>query len=63
MKGIMKKLQQKAGFISIEGIIVWGLMIALGAWAWQKFYTMSETTIEHAIQINATAMDVAVSGE
>lgn len=63
MKGIIKFLQEKAGFISIEAIIVWGLMIALGAWAMQKFYNISEVTLDHAIEINATAMDVHVSGE
>lgn len=63
LKGIIKFLQEKAGFISIEAIIVWGLMIALGAWAMQKFYNISEVTLDHAIEINATAMDVHVSGE
>jgi DNA-binding transcriptional regulator of glucitol operon len=58
---MIKSLQEKAGFISIEGVIVWGLMIALGAWAWHRFYGASEVVIDNAIQINATAMDVHVT--
>lgn len=61
MKKYVKTLQEKSGFISIEAVILWGLMIALGAWAWTKFYAMSEEVVDHAIEINATAMDVSVS--
>ena len=55
---MLKKLQEKAGFISIEVIIVAGLMVALGAFAIQKFYAMGEDQTELALQRVAEVTNV-----
>lgn len=59
---IIKELQQKSGFISIESVIVSGLLLALGAWAWVRFYAISEIVIENAIDLNKEVQSVTVSG-
>jgi len=56
---MLKKLQEKAGFISIETIIVAGLMIALGAFAIQKFYLIGEEQTSNALANVNEVMTVA----
>ena len=56
---MLKKLQEKAGFISIETIIVAGLMIALGAFAIQKFYLIGEEQTNNALANVNEVMTVA----
>ena len=56
----MNKMQGKSGYISIETIIVWGLMMALGAYAWAKFYDLGEVTIDDAMRNVSTASNVNV---
>ena len=58
---MLKQLQEKAGFISIEVIIVAGLMIALGAFAIQKFYVMGQATTEDALANVEKVMSVATA--
>jgi type II secretory pathway pseudopilin PulG len=59
---MLKKLQEKAGFISIETIIVAGLMIALGAFAIQKFYLIGQEQTDNALAHVNEVMNVATSG-
>jgi type II secretory pathway pseudopilin PulG len=59
---MLKKIQEKAGFISIETIIVAGLMIALGAFAIQKFYLIGQEQTDNALANVNEVMSVAVSG-
>lgn len=61
MNKVMRKLQDKTGYISIELIIVAGLMTALGAWAWVKFYAMGETVIDSAINSVDSVENVVTS--
>ena len=58
---MIKQLQEKAGFISIEVIIVAGLMIALGSFAIQKFYLIGQTTTDEALANVEKVMSVAVA--
>lgn len=58
---MLRKLQEKAGFISIETIIVAGLMIALGAFAIQKFYTIGEEQTNNALANVNEVMTVATA--
>lgn len=58
---MMNLLQEKAGYISIEAVIVSGLLLALGAWAWIRFYATSQSMIDTAIDLTSQAMDVKVS--
>jgi len=46
---MLRKLQEKAGFVSIETIIVAGLMIALGAYAISRFYTAGQERTDEAL--------------
>lgn len=55
----MKKLQEKAGFISIETLIVAGLMVSLGAYAIQEFFNVGQMHTDHAINSVNRVMDVS----
>ena len=57
---MLKTLQNKAGFISIETIIVAGLMIGLGAYAISQFYAVGQVTTDAAIEKVNKVLDVAV---
>ena len=59
---MLKKLQAKTGFISIETVIVAGLMIGLGVFAITQFYTVGETSVNGAVDRINAVMDV-VAGE
>lgn len=59
---MLNKLQEKAGFISIETIIVAGLMVALGAYALSEFYTIGQMQTDRAMNSVNRVMEVAVSG-
>lgn len=49
MTDMLRQLQESAGFISIETIIVVGLMIALGVFAIQKFFDIGQEQTDHAM--------------
>ena len=57
---MLKTLQNKAGFVSIETIIVAGLMIGLGAYAISQFYAVGQATTDEAITNVNKVLDVAV---
>lgn len=59
---MLRKLQQKSGFISIETIIVAGLMVALGAYAIQEFFNVGQMQSDRAVNNVNRVMDVAVNG-
>ncbi|WPS85411.1 hypothetical protein SMD22_01925 (plasmid) [Brevibacillus halotolerans] len=61
MEQVMNTLKSKAGFISIETVIVAGLMIALGAYSITQLYTAGQTTTDTAIDNVNKVLDVAVS--
>ncbi|ADO59468.1 MULTISPECIES: hypothetical protein [Paenibacillus] len=49
MKQAIQKLKNRAGYVSVETVIVAGLIIALGAYAISQFYTTSQATTEWSI--------------
>ena len=55
---MLKKLQEKAGFISIETVIVAGLMIGLGVFAITQFYMVGETSVNGAVDKINEVMDI-----
>ena len=57
---MLKALKNKAGYISIETVIVAGLVIALGAYALTEFYTTAQGTTEISMENVNKAMDVMV---
>lgn len=59
---MLKALKNKAGFISIETVIVAGLVIALGAYALTEFYATAQGTTEISMDNVNKAIDVAVIG-
>ncbi|MFF2531492.1 hypothetical protein ACFVS2_21530 [Brevibacillus sp. NPDC058079] len=61
LKQVVTILKNKAGFISIETVIVAGLMIALGAYAITQLYMAGQSTTETAIDNVNKVLDVAVS--
>ena len=54
---MLKKLQNKAGFVSLETIIVTGVVIALGVYA----LTQYNDTAKLAVDAAAEKMKVAIS--
>lgn len=55
---MLRKFQKKAGFVSIETLIVAGLMIALGAYAISEFYNVSNMNTDRAMNRVNQAMFV-----
>lgn len=60
MKKLFGNLKNKAGFISIETVIVAGLMIGLGAFAVTQLYITGQTTTEDAIDRVNQVLDISV---
>jgi len=58
---MLKKLKEKAGYISIETIIVAGLMIGLGAFAITQFYAVGQVTTDAGIENVSKVLDITVS--
>ncbi|WCF11407.1 hypothetical protein NDS46_31105 (plasmid) [Paenibacillus thiaminolyticus] len=60
MKKVLDALKNKAGYISIETIIVAGLVIGLGAYALTEFYATAQGATEMSMDKVNSALDVAV---
>lgn len=60
MKKVWKSLQEKSGFISIEYVILVGLLMLLGAWAWVRFYALGEELVDGAGDKTRTVLDITV---
>lgn len=60
MRKMLNQLKNKAGFISIETVIVAGLMIGLGAFAVTQLYITGQTTTEDAIDRVNQVLDISV---
>ncbi|MFF2531493.1 hypothetical protein ACFVS2_21535 [Brevibacillus sp. NPDC058079] len=56
-----EKLKDDTGFISIETIIVAGLMIALGAYGITQFYMGGQNLTEVSIDNVNKVLDIAVT--
>lgn len=60
MRKILNQLKNKAGFISIETVIVAGLMIGLGAFAVTQLYITGQATTDDAIDRVNQVLDIYV---
>ncbi|ADO59466.1 hypothetical protein [Paenibacillus polymyxa] len=60
MTKVLKKLKNRAGYVSVETVIVAGLIIALGAYAISQFYTTSQATTEWSMQNINKIYDVKI---
>jgi len=60
LKKIIQRAKEKAGYISIETIIVAGLFLALGVWAFNKFYASGGVIIDQAMEIASIPENVTV---
>jgi hypothetical protein len=60
MKNMIKSLRNRAGYVSVETVIVAGLIIALGAYAITQFYMTSQSTTEFSVDNVNKVLDVAV---
>jgi hypothetical protein len=60
MKQIIQKLKNEAGYVSVETVIVAGLIIALGAYAITQFYMTSQATTEFSVDNVNKVLDVSV---
>ncbi|MDF2879448.1 MAG: hypothetical protein K0R54_5 [Clostridiaceae bacterium] len=58
MKNIIKKIQNKAGYISIETIIVGGLIISLGIFVISTFWGDGREIVFASADKVITAIDV-----
>lgn len=57
---MLRKLKEKAGFVSIETVVIAGLMIGLGAYAISQFYAVGQATTETGIENVNKVLDVTV---
>ncbi|WCF11406.1 hypothetical protein NDS46_31100 (plasmid) [Paenibacillus thiaminolyticus] len=60
MKKILSVMKNKAGYISIETIIVAGLVIGLGAYALTEFYATAQVATEASMDKVNSALQVSV---
>jgi hypothetical protein len=60
MKNMIKSLRNRAGYVSVETVIVAGLIIALGAYAITQFYMTSQATTEFSVDNVNKVLDVSV---
>jgi hypothetical protein len=61
VKNVLKVLKEKAGYVSVETVIVAGLVIALGAYAMTQFYMVGQATTEGAVDNINKVFDVQVA--
>lgn len=57
---MLRKLKEKAGFVSIETVVIAGLMIGLGAYAISQFYAVGQATTEAGIENVNKVLDVNI---
>lgn len=55
---MLNQLKEKAGFISLETIIVAGLMVALGAFAIGQYYNVAQMHADHTENAINRVMDI-----
>jgi hypothetical protein len=60
VKRLFQKLKGEAGYVSVETVIVAGLVIALGAYALTQFYMVGQATTEGAVDNINKVFDVNV---
>lgn len=63
MKRLWKTLKNKSGFISIETLIVAGLMIGLGVYIISQWYQIEDTVIEDALENINEVLDLNIIGQ
>ena len=56
---MFNKLKEKAGYVSIETVIIAGLMITLGVFAIGQLYSAGESVTADALTRVNSAMDLA----
>lgn len=59
---LYQKLKDRAGFLSIETVIVAGLMIGMGAFVISQLYLTGHTTTADAVDRINQVMDIQVIG-
>lgn len=62
MKSVLKKLHKKAGYISLETVIVAGLFIGLGVYAISLFYDNGREITFASVDRVMESMDILVDG-
>lgn len=60
LKKFINTLQRKSGYISIEMVILSGLLVVLGAWAFSRFYDTSEVVIDFALEASSMPEHVTI---
>lgn len=58
---MLKKLKEKAGYVSIETVVIAGLMIGLGAYAISQFYAVGQAATEEGIANVSKILDVGIT--
>ena len=58
---MLKTLKDKSGFISVETVIVAGLMIGLGVFAIVEFYGVADSAVQDAVLRVDQALDVTTT--
>ena len=57
---MLKKLQEKAGFVSLETIIVTGVVIALGVYALTQYNDVGKLAVDGAIDKVTQALSLPI---
>ena len=57
---MLKKLQSKAGFVSLETIIVTGVVIALGVYALTQYNDTAKLAVDAAVDKMIEAISIPV---
>lgn len=60
LKKMLKKLQEKAGFVSLETIIVTGVVIALGLYGLNQYQGVGKMAIETSIDKLTKVLDFEI---
>lgn len=61
MNSIWKKLQEQAGFVSMETIMTGSMVIALGAWGIYNLYQSSDGIISRSMNELTQMMEIIIS--
>lgn len=55
---MLKKLKEKQGYISLETVIIAGLMIGFGAYAMTALFSLAEPVVQNALTQISSVMGI-----
>lgn len=55
---MLKKLKEKQGYISLETVIIAGLMIGFGAYAMTEFFSIAQIMLHHSMNLIDDVLEI-----